>query len=351
MHGDDDYDLAVIALACNTCRGTKNCIRPLRLKPMRFHQIVFFVVVSWALGIVTQANAASPILEIFEPKIIGAGRASYDDRHPLMAIRDVQAAKLEADGKSVALSLTPKDTKKFAALTTSHLDGFLLLRATEDIIQVMHITGVISDGRLGFQSPTEENIAGYLRKRLKLTATVPPSEFTVGTTYDILRSVELHDGPGEKYDKKLNQVASDNSRQIEYLSVDPSTTVKVLDLKGDWTEVQVVEPTFFADTHRGWIPASALKSGKATHKRNGWITHTCFVYAQKDAKSKRIGYLSQGAAVNVVDDESGWLELPAWGVNPVQNSENNKFLLSEGLMKRAMYLEASNFTQTPPAPR
>jgi hypothetical protein len=57
-----------------------------------------------------------------------------------------------------------------AALTTSHRGGYLVLKANENIMEVMHITGVIRDGRLGFRSPTEENVAGYLRSRLNLSA-------------------------------------------------------------------------------------------------------------------------------------------------------------------------------------
>ena len=173
------------------------------------------------------------------------------------------------------------------------------------------------------------------------------SDVVVDSTYDITRSVELRDGPGENYEKKLNQKASDSTRRIEYLVVDRSTTVKVLDVKGDWAEVQVVEPKWRADTHRGWMPVSALKRGKATSKRNGWISHTCFVYAAKDPKSKRVGYLQQRAAVSVLDDGSGWLELPSWDINPVMDPKINDFL-SEAEMKRPMYFEAANFTETAP---
>jgi len=173
------------------------------------------------------------------------------------------------------------------------------------------------------------------------------SDITVGSTYDIVRSVELRDGPGPNHDKKINQKASDSMRRIEYMSVDSSTTVTVLDVKGDWAEVQVVEPKSLADTHRGWIPLSALKRGKATHKRDGWIAHTCFVYSAKDSKSKRIGYIQHHAAVSVVDDGSGWLELPTWDIKPVMDLKTNDFV-SEAQMKRPMYIEASNFTETPP---
>jgi hypothetical protein len=173
-------------------------------------------------------------------------------------------------------------------------------------------------------------------------------DITIGSTYDIVRSVELRDGPGEKYDRKINQKASDILRRIEYLSVDSSTTVKVLDVKADWAEIQVVEPTWLADI-RGWIPLNALQRGKATHKRHGWISHTCFVYSAKDTKSKPIGYLPQRAAIEVVDDGSGWLEIPTWlkGITAVMDLKTNDFL-DEARQKRPMYFEATNFTETPP---
>jgi hypothetical protein len=169
------------------------------------------------------------------------------------------------------------------------------------------------------------------------------SDVTVGSTYDIVRSVELRDGPGPDHEKKINQKASDSRLRIEYMSVDSSTTVTALEVKGDWVEVQVVEPKWLADTHRGWIPISALKRGKATQKRDGWIAHTCFVYLAKDTKSKRVGYLQQRAAVSVNDDGSGWLELPTWAIKPVKDMKTNDFL-SEAQMKRPMYIETSNFT-------
>ena len=52
-------------------------------------------------GTAMQAKAASPVLEIFEPKITGPGSVSYDGSRPLMVVRDVRSAKLERDGKSV----------------------------------------------------------------------------------------------------------------------------------------------------------------------------------------------------------------------------------------------------------
>jgi hypothetical protein len=78
-------------------------------------------------------------------------------------------------------------------------------------------------------------------------------------------------------------------------------------------------------------------------------TWRCFVYSAKDTKSKRIGYLARGAAIEIADDGSGWLEIPTWfrAIAPVIDLKTNDFL-DEALMKRPMYFEASNFTETPP---
>ena len=177
------------------------------------------------------------------------------------------------------------------------------------------------------------------------------ADIAVGSTYDIVRSVDLRDGPGEKYPKKINQKASDVLQRIEYLSVDASTTVKLLDVKGEWAEIQVTEPAFLADTHRGWIPLAAIKRGKATRKLEGWVEHTCLVYAKKDTKSQAIGFLPQRAAVSVVDDGSGWLEIRMNGLAPAQNTVmdvKTNTLLGKARVKPPMYIEASNFVELPP---
>ena len=178
-----------------------------------------------------------------------------------------------------------------------------------------------------------------------------PSEIAVGATCDVLRSVDLRDGPGEKYPKKINQKASDALQRIEYLNVDASTTVKLLDVKGEWAEIQVTEPAYLADTHRGWIPLAAVKCGKATRKLEGWVDHTCLVYAKKDAKSQAIGFLPQRGAVSVVEDGDGWLEIRMNGLAPAQNTvldikTNN--LLGKARVKPPMYIESKNFKELPP---
>jgi hypothetical protein len=183
------------------------------------------------------------------------------------------------------------------------------------------------------------------------TSAQTQSDVTVGSTYDIVRSIDLRDGPGEKYPKKINQKASDVLRRVDYLSVAPSTTVKVLDVKGKWAEIQVTEPAFLADTHRGWIPLAAIKRGKVTRKLEGWVEHTCLVYAKKDTKSQPIGFLPQRAGVSVVDDADGWLEIRTNGLAPAQDTVmdvKTNTLLGKARVKPPMYIEAKNFKELPP---
>jgi len=99
-----------------------------------------------------------------------------------------------------------------------------------------------------------------------LPATTPLLErdevITPGSKHDIVKSVDLRAGPGENYERKINHKASDILKRIEYLSVDRSTTVQVIATKGDWAEIQVIEPSWLSESHRGWIPLKAIKPGK-----------------------------------------------------------------------------------------
>lgn len=113
-------------------------------------------------------SGAEPLFEIHEPKLQGPGQIGFDGSDPLMVVTDLSESKMEDDPKSVNLWLTPKDAKRFAKLTKSHVGRYLLLRASDEVMEVMHITGAIEDGHLRFPYSDEPNVAEYLRHRLKL---------------------------------------------------------------------------------------------------------------------------------------------------------------------------------------
>jgi hypothetical protein len=126
--------------------------------------------------------------------------------------------------------------------------------------------------------------------------------------------------------------------------VDTSVTVKILQTRGDWAEIQVTQPEFLRDSHRGWVPRDVIKDGAATNKFAGWIRHRCRVYPAPDKSTKPVGYLSPPSSVDVADDGSGWLRL-LYG--PVKNEATDEFL--DISFDPGLYIEKSEFTTELPA--
>jgi sRNA-binding carbon storage regulator CsrA len=109
--------------------------------------------------------------------------------------------------------------------------------------------------------------------------------------------------------KKVNQKASDILKAIHYMSVDSSVTIRVLDVKSEWVEIQIIEPEHLSATHRGWIPKSSVQGGQSSAKVDGWIRHTAQRLPWANGGADLAGYLSPPASVGVADDGSGWLRL------------------------------------------
>jgi len=166
----------------------------------------------------------------------------------------------------------------------------------------------------------------------------------VGREYDITKEADLREGPGESYAKKINQKASDVLKTIQYMSVDTSVTVKLLQVKDQWAEVQVTQPEWLA-THRGWIPKDGIQGGASSAKLSGWIRHTCRVYRGKSTTSKVMGFLAPPASVGVAADGSGWLRL----INGPIKVEGTDQFLDNPDFDAGLYIQAANFTTTIPS--
>ncbi|MBW6534706.1 MAG: zinc ribbon domain-containing protein [Mariniphaga sp.] len=77
----------------------------------------------------------------------------------------------------------------------------------------------------------------------------------VGEIYKIEGTqIALRTGPGDNFDKLINEKFSNLINEIHYANVDGSTKIKLLNLKIGWAKVQVVEPEWLKETHIGWIP-------------------------------------------------------------------------------------------------
>lgn len=138
---------------------------------MRLSLLAAFLVVvaSAAGGEIRPADSSKPLFPILKFQSLHGGdhpKGTVDEK-PLLVVWAVSDLRLASDDKGVLITLTPKDTKKFAAITRKY--GYLVLDAGEGRpIEVMHITAPIVDGIIGFKHPDEAVAAEYLRRRFRI---------------------------------------------------------------------------------------------------------------------------------------------------------------------------------------
>ena len=74
-------------------------------------------------------------------------------------------------------------------------------------------------------------------------------------TYDIDgEDIFIRRGPSEKFDRIVNEKASSVSTVTQYIQVDYSVKVIIIETNGNWSKIKVVDPSWLTDTHIGWIP-------------------------------------------------------------------------------------------------
>lgn len=81
------------------------------------------------------------------------------------------------------------------------------------------------------------------------------------TIFDVLGKSDLYVQPSEG-EKVLNQKATKALGETTYCSIDPSTTVKILEENGEWVKVQVVSPDWLSASHIGWVKSSIIDRGE-----------------------------------------------------------------------------------------
>ncbi|MFD2935484.1 hypothetical protein [Spirosoma flavum] len=87
---------------------------------------------------------------------------------------------------------------------------------------------------------------------------VPPARKIVGIEGE---GIIIHVGPSESSPKLVNQKATEAMHKTHYCEVDYSVKVEVLETKGKWSRINVVEPDWLAATHFGWIPSKYILGG------------------------------------------------------------------------------------------
>lgn len=74
--------------------------------------------------------------------------------------------------------------------------------------------------------------------------------------------IELRKGPGENFEKIVNQKASSVTKNKVYVSVDYTCKVRIESEKDGWSKVVVVEPDYLSSSHRGWMKSEFIVKDK-----------------------------------------------------------------------------------------
>jgi hypothetical protein len=117
-------------------------------------------------------DSSKPLFRVLAPtKIDQSAKGpviTVDGEHPLLVVWSVRDLSLARDGKSVLITLQPKDAKLFAAATQKHNHGLLVLEADGRVLEAMYVTAPVLNGIMSFKHPDDAGVAEYLRRRFRI---------------------------------------------------------------------------------------------------------------------------------------------------------------------------------------
>lgn len=73
--------------------------------------------------------------------------------------------------------------------------------------------------------------------------------------------VFLRDGPGTNFKKLINVKATEALGETNYMQVDYTCSVNILEEKDGWGKIMVVDPAHLIASHIGWIPLKNIDKG------------------------------------------------------------------------------------------
>lgn len=79
-------------------------------------------------------------------------------------------------------------------------------------------------------------------------------------------NIVIRNGPGENYEKLINEKASEALGKTDYITVDYSVKIIIQETNGDWSKIKVVDPDWLSNTHIGWIPTKCILIANAEDK-------------------------------------------------------------------------------------
>lgn len=75
--------------------------------------------------------------------------------------------------------------------------------------------------------------------------------------------IVIRKGPGKKFEKIINEKATEAMHETQYATVDNSCKVREDETKDGWSKIVVVDPDWLSESHQGWIESKyIIKSEK-----------------------------------------------------------------------------------------
>lgn len=88
-----------------------------------------------------------------------------------------------------------------------------------------------------------------------------PNAVATGNTYGVTgSSINIRTGPGSQYDRIVNEKATRILKETMYIHIDSTVTIREVCRQGEWSRIQVVEPEYLRDSHRGWVASRFLRN-------------------------------------------------------------------------------------------
>ncbi|RFM35136.1 SH3 domain-containing protein [Chitinophaga silvisoli] len=145
----------------------------------------------------------------------------------------------------------------------------------------------------------------------------------------------LRAGPGEQYEKIINEKASQIIKDTEYAEVDKSVLVNVEEVNQQWSKIRVVRPDWLTDSHVGWVQTKYLIDPENVPKP-ATIPRKLNIFNNINVMRQKLSGNDIGNLHDWINDDLGYMSATDYyrfGNSNIQNGMYNDL---------AYYLESEN---------
>jgi hypothetical protein len=112
-------------------------------------------------------------------------------------------------------------------------------------------------------------------------------------------NIFLRTGPGERFDKIVNEKATQILKRTEHAVIDRSVIVSEECTQAGWSNIWVVKPDWLSVSHQGWVPSKVLRPEQKDASGKDIFTEEDFYWDKNTAPYKKLIV----AAVNKIHRE------------------------------------------------